>query len=71
MLKAKPKGPKFGAKCWMCDDRWFNDRKQLVNHIEGSGQGSKAHLKYRRRWVEAGQMERDDWLDFLKEQKEK
>ena len=63
--------PKFRALCWMCDDRWFNDRKQLVDHIEGSGRGGKAHMKYRRRWVAAGQMERDDWLEFFKKEDEK
>ena len=68
MLKAKLK---FGVKCWICDDRWFNDRKQLVDHIEGSGQGGKAHLKFRRRWMEAGQMGPVDWLEFLKQEKEK
>ena len=62
---------KFGCKCWMCDDRWFNNRKQLVDHIEGSGQGGKAHMKYRRRWVAAGQMCPLDWADFLKQEKEK
>ena len=60
--------PKKGVKCWICNDRWLNDHKQLVDHIEGAGEGSKSHLKYRRRWMEEGQPQRADWLQFLKEE---
>ena len=67
MFNAKAKG----STCWICDECWFNDRKQLVEHIEGKGQGGKAHLKFRRWWVAAGQMEPEDWLDYLKEKNEK
>ena len=31
--------------CWICGDRPFNARHQLVDHIEGAGGGGKAHLK--------------------------
>ena len=66
MFNAKAKG----ATCWIRDGRWFNDHKQLVEHIQGSGHGSKKHLKYRRRWEEAGKPHRDDWLQILKEAKD-
>ena len=35
--------------CWICGDRPFNARHQLVDHIEGAGGGGKSHLKIRKR----------------------
>ena len=55
--------------CWMCGDRPFNARHQLVDHIEGAGAGGKSHLIMRKRWIENGQMMREDWLDFLEKTK--
>ena len=55
--------------CWICGDRPFNARHQLVDHIEGAGRGGKAHLKMRKRWIEAGQPMREDWLEILEEAK--
>ena len=51
--------------CWICGDRPFNARHQLVDHIEGAGGGGKSHLKIRKRWIEAGQPMREDWLQIL------
>ena len=51
--------------CWICGDRPFNARHQLVDHIEGAGGGGKSHLKMRKRWIEAGQPMREDWLQIL------
>ena len=53
--------------CWICGDRPFNARHQLVDHIEGAGGGGKSHLKMRKRWMEAGQPLRDAWLEKLEE----
>ena len=55
--------------CWICGDRPFNARHQLVDHIEGAGGGGKAHLKMRKRWIEAGQPMREDWLEILEDAK--
>ena len=35
--------------CWICGDRPFNARKQLVDHIEGAVGGGKSHSKMRKR----------------------
>eukprot|EP00928_Gymnodinium_smaydae_P031169 TRINITY_DN22967_c0_g2_i1.p1 TRINITY_DN22967_c0_g2~~TRINITY_DN22967_c0_g2_i1.p1 ORF type:complete len:617 (-),score=133.89 TRINITY_DN22967_c0_g2_i1:274-2124(-) len=51
--------------CWICGDRAFNARHQLVDHIEGAGGGGKSHLKMRRRWLDAGQPPRDVWMESL------
>ena len=56
-------------KCWICGDRPFNARHQLVDHIEGVGGGGKSHLKMRKRWIEAGQPLREDWLEILENAK--
>ena len=56
-------------RCWICNDRPFNSRHQLVDHIEGAGGGGKSHLKMRKRWIEAGQPMREDWLGILEEAK--
>ena len=55
--------------CWICGDRPFNARHQLVDHIEGAGGGGKSHLKMRKRWIEAGQPMREDWLQILENAK--
>ena len=55
--------------CWICDNRPFNARHQLVDHIEGAGVGGKSHLKMRKRWIDAGQLPRQDWLEFLEQEK--
>ena len=55
--------------CWICGDRPFNARHQLVDHIEGAGGGGKSHLKIRKRWIEAGQPMREDWLQILENAK--
>ena len=55
--------------CWICGDRPFNARHQLVDHIEGAGGGGKAHLKMRKRWIDAGQPMREDWLEILEDAK--
>ena len=55
--------------CWICGDRPFNARHQLVDHIEGAGGGGKSHLKMRKRWIEAGQQMREDWLEILENAK--
>ena len=55
--------------CWICGERPFNARNQLVAHIEGDGGGGKSHLKMRKRWIEAGRPEREDWLEMLEQQK--
>ena len=55
--------------CWICGDRPFNARHQLVDHIEGAGGGGKSHLKMRKRWIEAGQPLREDWLEILENAK--
>ena len=48
----EPCQPRTGQyKCWMCGDRPFNARHQLVDHIEGAGTGGKSHLKMRKRWI--------------------
>ena len=51
--------------CWICGNRPFNARHQLVDHIEGDGRGGKKHMKMRKRWIEAGQPIREEWLDIL------
>ena len=51
--------------CWICGNRPFNARHQLVDHIEGAGVGGKSHLKMRKRWIESGQLMRVAWLAFL------
>ena len=53
--------------CWICGDRPFNARHQLVDHIEGAGGGGKSHLKMRKRWIENGQPMREDWLATLEQ----
>ena len=58
-------------KCWICGDRPFNGRHQLVDHIEGAGGGGKSHLKMRKRWIEANQPLREDWLEMLEKTKMK
>ena len=55
--------------CWICGNRPFNARKQLVDHIEGAGGGGKSHLKIRKRWIEKGQPMREDWLAILEQEK--
>ena len=57
------------ARCWICGDRPFNAHHQLVDHIEGKGDGGKDHLKWRRRWLEEGQPMREDWLEILEKAK--
>ena len=49
----------------MCGDRPFNAAHQLRAHIDGAGGGGKQHLKYRKLWVEAGQPNREIWLEML------
>ena len=51
--------------CWICGNRPFNARHQLVDHIDGAGVGGKSHLKMRKRWIESGQLMRVAWLAFL------
>ena len=58
-------GSKGRWLCWICGNRPFNARHQLVDHIEGAGGGGKSHLKMRKRWIEAGQPMREDWLEIL------
>ena len=55
--------------CWICGDRPFNGRHQFVEHVEGDGCGGKSHLKMRKRWIEAGQPMREDWLETLEKTK--
>ena len=55
--------------CWICGDRPFNARHQLVDHIVGAGEGGKAHMNMRNVWDEADRPNYDDWFQFLKEMK--
>ena len=51
--------------CWICKNRPFNARHQFVDHVEGAGGGGKSHMKMRKRWIEANQPLRDNWLEML------
>ena len=57
--------------CWICGDRRFNARQQLVDHIVGSAGkvGGKDHNKIRQQWIEAGQPMRKVWLELLEKTK--
>ena len=57
--------------CWICKNRPFNARHQFVDHVEGAGGGGKSHLKMRKRWIEANQPLREDWLEMLEKTKMK
>ena len=57
------------AVCWMCDNHPFNGIIQLRDHIEGAGQGGKSHMKMRKRWLEANQPMREQWLEMLADEK--
>ena len=55
--------------CWICDNHPFNSLIQLRDHIEGSGDGGKSHMKMRKRWLEANQPSREQWLKLLADEK--
>ena len=63
--------PRRRYLCWICGDRPFNARHQFLDHIEGAGGGGKSHLKMRKRWIEANQPLREDWLEMLEKSEPK
>ena len=51
-------------RCWICKDREFNARHQLIDHILGKGNGGKDHMKMRKKWIAQGQPGCKIWLEM-------
>ena len=63
--KVQVKLSKMIVTNWMCDNHPCNGIQQLRDHIEGAGEGGKSHMKMRKRWLEANQPLREQWLKML------